>query len=112
MDFKRFNKRIRALWKSKKIQRTSRITYDVFWNVILFLIVLCFIGLFFAGGIGAGYFASLVKDESIRSYEEMEKDLYNYEETTKLYFADNKYLGDVRSDIVREKIALEDISEL
>src|SRR5690625_6590696 len=68
--------------------------------------------LLFAGGVGAGYFASLVKDEPIRSYEDMRKDIYNYEETSKLYFANNKYIGDIRSDLHREEIELEDVSEL
>ena len=47
----------------------------------------------FAGGVGAGYFASLVKDEPVRSYEGMKKDIYNYEETSELYFANDVYLG-------------------
>jgi len=115
VDFKRkmkqFNETVRSLWQSGRIQRTSRITYDVFWNVILFLLIISFIGLFFAGGIGAGYFASLVKDESIRNYEDMEKDIYNYEETSKLYFADEKYFSDIRSDLLRDEVSLEDISE-
>src|SRR5690625_4733324 len=115
VDFKRkmkqFNETVRSLWQSGKIQRTSRITYDVFWNVILFLLIISFIGLFFAGGIGAGYFASLVKDESIRNYEDMEKDIYNYEETSKLYFDDEKYFSDIRSDLLRDEVSIEDISE-
>src|SRR5699024_10329117 len=64
-----------------------------------------------AFGIGAGYFASLVKDEEVRSYESMENDIYNYEETTKMYFADDIYFGDVQSDIHREEVALDNISK-
>lgn len=85
MDFKQlyheYKKKIKKVWSTGDIQRSSRITYDVFWNVILFFLVIGVIGLFFAGGIGAGYFASLVKDEPVRSYESMEQDIYNYEET-------------------------------
>src|SRR5690625_7417274 len=69
------------------------------------------ISLFLAVGIGAGYFASLVKDEPIRSYASMEEDIYNYEETSKLYYADNKFISDVRSDLHREEIKLEDVSD-
>src|SRR5690625_376136 len=65
----------------------------------------------FAGGAGAGYFASLVKDEPLRRYEDMQRDIYNYEETSKLYFADNKYIGDIRSDLHREEIELKDVSQ-
>lgn len=66
--------------------------------------------MFFAGGVGAGYFASLVKDEPVLSYETMQQDIYNYEETSKLYFADDKYFGDVQSDLHREEVTLENIS--
>src|SRR5690625_2256969 len=103
---------MKTFWQTGKLQRTFRVSYDVTWHVILFFIIISFIGLFFAGGIGAGYFASLVKDEPIRSYEEMERDIYNYEETSKLYFANNRYLGDIRSDLLREKVKLEDVSEV
>ena len=58
----------------------------------------------FAGGVGAGYFASLVRDESIRSYESMKKDIYNYEETSDLYFANDVYLGKLRTDLEREEV--------
>src|SRR5690625_1798992 len=102
------NKKIKASWSTGKLQRSSRITYDVFWNVILFFIIIGMISLFLAVGIGAGYFASLVKDEPIRSYASMEEDIYNYEETSKLYYADNKFISDVRSDLHREEIKLEE----
>src|SRR5690625_2923297 len=69
------------------------------------------ISLFLADGIGAGYFASLVKDEPIRRYASMEDDIYNYEERSKLYYADNKFISDVRSDLHREEIKLEDVSD-
>ncbi len=103
---------IKSIWKSGKIQRASRITYDVVWNIILFFLVIGFIGIFFAGGLGAGYFASLVKDEPIRSASSMEKDIYNYEETSKYYFANNVFLGNVKSDLHREETSLDKISDL
>lgn len=103
--------KIKTLWKNGKIQRSSRLTYDVTWNIILFFIVIGVVGLFFAGGVGAGYFASLVKDEPIRSYESMKQDIYNYEETSSLYYAEDKYFGDIRSDIMREEVKLENVSD-
>src|SRR5690625_7590622 len=103
---------IKSLWKKGKIQRSARITYDVVWNIILFFLVIGFIGLFFAGGMGAGYFASLVKDEPIRSYENMENQIYDYEETSKLYFADDIYFGNIRSDLHREEVSLDNVSDI
>ncbi|MCC2250547.1 penicillin-binding protein [Virgibacillus sp. AGTR] len=114
MNFKErlhtYFEKAKSIWKTGKIQTTSRISYSVVWNVILFFLVIGLIGMFFAGGVGAGYFASLVKDEPVRSYEVMKQDIYNYEETSKLYFAGDKYFGDVRSDLYREETTLENIS--
>lgn len=114
MDLKeilhKYAEKVKTLWKQRKIQRSFHITYDVTWNIILILSVMAFIGLFFIGGIGAGYFASLVKDEPIRDYENMKQDIYNYEETSKIYFADEKLFGDIRSDLHREKTSLEQVS--
>lgn len=106
----KYRKKFTEIWHTGKIQRRSRITYDIVWNTILFVSVVIFIGVLFGAGVGAGYFASLVKDEPIRTYTSMEKDIYNVEETSKLYFAGDVYIGDVRSDLHREKVALKDIS--
>jgi penicillin-binding protein 1B len=108
--FHQYMEKLKSIWKSGKVQRSSRISYDVGWNVLLFFLIIGFIGMFFAGGVGAGYFASLVKDEPVLSYETMQQDIYNYEETSKLYFADDKYFGDVQSDLHREEVTLENIS--
>lgn len=83
-----------------------RITYQVIWNLFLIMIIVGIIGLAFAGGVGAGYFASLVKDEPIRSKEELAKDIYNYEETSEIYFANDVFLGKLRTDLEREEIPL------
>ncbi|RKQ30542.1 transglycosylase domain-containing protein [Oceanobacillus halophilus] len=105
-----FTQKATSIWKSGKMQSSSRITYDVVWNVILFFLMIGFVAAFFIGGLGAGYFASLVDDEEIRSYADMEKDIYNYEETSKLYFADNIYIGDVNAELYREETSLDEIS--
>lgn len=93
------------------ILRGVRITYKVFWNLLLIFIVFGLMAVFFAGGVGAGYFASLVKEEEPRSYENMKNDIYNYEETSQIYFADNILLGNLRSDIERSEISLSEVSE-
>lgn len=87
-----------------------RITYQVVWNLFLIVIIVGIIGLAFAGGVGAGYFASLVKDEPIRSKEELAKGIYNYEETSEIYFANDILLGKLRTDLEREEVPLSRIS--
>ncbi|WP_148417102.1 transglycosylase domain-containing protein [Oceanobacillus jeddahense] len=106
----RFFNTVKNWWKKGFIQQTSRITYDVVWNIILFVIVIGGIGGIFAGGIGLGYFASLVHDEPLRSEASMADDIYNYSETSSIYFANDVYLGDIRSDLYREEVELDHIS--
>ncbi|SFB36879.1 penicillin-binding protein [Lentibacillus halodurans] len=102
----------RSIWGTGTIQKSSRISYDVIWSILLFFLIIGVVGGFFAGGVGAGYFASLVKDEPIRDYESMEQDIYNYEETSSLFFADEKYIGDIRSEIYREEVELKNVSDV
>jgi penicillin-binding protein 1B len=94
----------------EKAWRYFFITYEVVWNLFLifFILILCLIC--FAVGLGAGYFASLVKDMPIPSYKEMKRDIYDYEETSHIYFANNVYLGNFRSDLEREEVKLQDVS--
>lgn len=96
---------------NKNIIRGFQISYNVIGNLLLLFFIIFLIGLCFAGGIGAGYFASLVKDEPIRSFEVMKSDIYNYEETSEVYFASNVYLGKLNADIEREEVKLEDVSQ-
>ncbi|MGP4078314.1 transglycosylase domain-containing protein [Pseudalkalibacillus sp. R45] len=94
----------------KNVFKFSRITGKVVWNLLLVLLVITIAGGFFATGVGAGYFASLVKDEPIRTYDNMRNEIYNYTETSKIYFSDGTLLGNLRSDIVRQEIPLKEVS--
>ncbi|MBT2683994.1 transglycosylase domain-containing protein [Bacillus sp. ISL-37] len=100
-----------AFFTNKKTVKGARITYSVVWNMLLLLIIVLVLGGGFAAGTGAGYFASLVKDEQIRPYENMRKDIYNYEETSDLYFDNDVYLGKLRTDLYREEVKLDDMSK-
>ncbi|MFD2926242.1 transglycosylase domain-containing protein [Halobacillus naozhouensis] len=102
---------LKSLWERGVIQKNTRIGYDVAWNIILFFIIIGVVGLFFAGGVGAGYFASLVKDEPMRSEAEMRESIYNYEETSEIYFDDENYLGKIQSDIYREEVSIDQMSK-
>ncbi|WP_075982613.1 transglycosylase domain-containing protein [Bacillus massilinigeriensis] len=109
-----WNDRIRSTlqyFTNKKTIKRANISFQVFWNLVLIFLIVILIGGAFAGGVGAGYFASLVKKEPIRSYESMKKDIYNYEETSKLYFANKVYLGKLRTDLEREEVKLDQVSK-
>ena len=94
-----------------KTLKLFRITYSVVWNLLLLFMIFAVLGIAAAAGVGAGYFASLVKDEKIRSYESMKKDIYDYEEPSEVYFAGNEYLGKLRSDVEREEVKIGQVSE-
>lgn len=100
----------RNFFTNKKTVKKARLTYEVTWNLILLFIIFLLIGGGFALGAGAGYFASLVKEEPVRSYNTMKKDIYNYEETSEVYFSNNVYLGKLPTDLEREEVKLKDVS--
>ncbi|HEY2421950.1 MAG TPA: biosynthetic peptidoglycan transglycosylase, partial [Neobacillus sp.] len=99
------------LLTNKKTVKNARITYKVVWNLLLLFLIVVLLGGAFATGVGAGYFASLVKDEPVRSYSSLKKDIYNYTETSDLYFSDNVYLGKLRSDLEREEVKVDQVSD-
>ncbi|WP_235863999.1 transglycosylase domain-containing protein [Sutcliffiella halmapala] len=113
-NYDRFKEKTQSFYRffvNKYTKKGVNITYLVVWNLILIFLVLGLIGAAFAGGAGAGYFAALVKDEPVRSYEDMRKNIYNYEESTEMFFANDVYLGKYRADLLREEVDLEDVSE-
>lgn len=116
MEDKRSNRRfsINAIvdfLNERKFLKGFRITYQVVWNLLLFFLIGLVSVMLFVGGAGAGFFASLVIDEPIRSTEEMRIDIYDYEEVTEIYFANDVYLGDLPSEVERREIKLKDVSK-
>ncbi|MEO4051915.1 transglycosylase domain-containing protein [Solibacillus sp. CAU 1738] len=95
-----------------KWMRVLRITGGVIWNLALLFIILLTTFTVFIGAIGAGYFASLVKDEPLRSKEEMREQILNYEETSELFFANDIYIGKLRTDLDRRETSLSAVSPL
>jgi penicillin-binding protein 1B len=106
----RFRKIIETI-QNKKARKYSRITYGVIWNLLLLFIIIGILGFSFAGGVGAGYFAAMVKNEPVRTKNDLKRDLYNYEETSEIYFANNVYLGKLKSDLEREEVTLNQVSK-
>lgn len=93
------------------VTKGVRVSSAVFWNLLLIFSIIGLVGLAFAGGAGAGYFASLVQDEPVREQEELETEIFDYEETTEVYFADDEYLGDLPTMLERRDATLDDISD-
>lgn len=88
-----------------------RITSGVIWNLALLFLIFGITASVFAASVGAGYFASLVAKEPLRSKQEMRDHIFTYEETSEIYLADNVYLGKVNADIERKEVKLENVSQ-
>ncbi|KIL46352.1 transglycosylase domain-containing protein [Jeotgalibacillus campisalis] len=112
LPFKERIDSIKSAFVKAGAAKKFRISYQVLWNIFLLLIIFGVLGAAFAGGVGAGYFASLVKDEKVLSYESLQTDLYDYTETSDIYFDNEVYLGKIRTDLEREKVVLDDVSPL
>ncbi|MFE4241272.1 transglycosylase domain-containing protein [Peribacillus butanolivorans] len=104
-------KQLTRFFQNEKTQKNARVTYQVIWNLTLILIIVGVLGFSFAGGVGAGYFAALVNNEPVRSKDDLKKDIYNYEETSEVYFADKVYLGKLKSDLDREEVSIDKVSD-
>lgn len=105
------NEKIESL-ASASWMRYVRISSGVLWNLALIFTVFFTAALIFVGAVGAGYFASLVKDEPLRSKDEMREQIFSYEETSEIYFADDIYIGKLRTDLDRRETSLTAISPL
>lgn len=97
-------------WKYSKWAKGLNITAGVFWNLAILLAIILAVGGVFAASVGAGYFASLVDEEKLRTESEMRNEIYAYEETSEIFFADNVYLGKLRTDLDREETNLDKVS--
>lgn len=97
--------------RDKQILKGLRITYKSIWNLFLIFSVLCLMGVFFAFGAGAGYFASLVRNEQPLSYGALKKDITDYSQTSNIYFAHNVLLGKMHTDLIRYPVKLDHVSK-
>lgn len=97
--------------KKTRWAKNIRIGSGVAWNLFILLLIFGVISAVFAASVGAGYFASLVANEPLRTKEELRNDVFNYEETSEMYFANDIYLGKINSDIERRQITLDQISQ-
>lgn len=103
------NNRIEQLFEKPWMAKV-RISSAITWNLALLLLVMAIVGSVFAFSVGAGYFASLVSKEPLRTEKEMRDLVFNYEETSEMYFADNIYIGNIRTDLDRRETSIDKVS--
>jgi len=94
----------------QKWMKKLRISGSVTWNLFLLFLVFALVGTVFAGSVGAGYFASLVKEEPLRSKEELRNEIFNYDSTSEIYFANEIYIGKLRTDLDRRVTTLNEVA--
>ena len=98
-------------WTSSKWIKRLSITTGVLWNLAILLAIILAVGGVFAASAGAGYFASLVDEEKLRTEDEMRGEIFSYEETSEIFFADEVYLGKLQTDLEREETKLDKVSD-
>lgn len=81
------------------------------WLVMQVLLFLFLISGFFAGGVAAGYFASFVHDEPIRSQEEIRSNIAPDHQTGEVYFKNNEFIGYLRTESHRQPVAYEEVND-
>ena len=109
-----------SLKKKKQKSAKERIDNFQIFNITvrvlqsLFLVFISFFLLFTAlgAGIGLGYFAFLVEDTKIPSKIELQQDLGDITQTSKLVYANGNAISNIRSDLRRTNIASNQISPL
>ncbi|SDM90291.1 penicillin-binding protein [Fictibacillus solisalsi] len=103
-------RRFIAYLNEKKIIQAADKTYTFTWNLFLIIVVLIVLGGCLAAGAGAGFLASLVKNEPVRAEATMKEEIYNYSTTSMMYFNDKSKLGNLRADLNRDEVSLKNIS--
>lgn len=105
----KINAKIDELLEQKWMKKL-RISGSVTWNLFLLFLVFALVGTVFVGSVGAGYFASLVKEEPLRSKQELRDQIFSYEETSEIYFANDIYIGKLRTDLDRRETSLSNVA--
>ncbi|MEK5179049.1 transglycosylase domain-containing protein [Paenibacillus odorifer] len=100
--------------KKKKAKKPSprRSALSRFGSVVKWMFILGIIGVLFAGGAVAGYVASIVKDEPVRSEEMIQQQVSQNAITGFAYFRDGAPIGQLRTEEDRRLIEFNDIPQL
>ncbi|MEK4187799.1 transglycosylase domain-containing protein [Paenibacillus sp. FSL L8-0494] len=98
--------------KNAKKPSPRRSALSRFGSVVKWMFILGIIGVLFAGGAVAGYVASIVKDEPVRSEEMIQQQVSQNAITGFAYFRDGAPIGQLRTEEDRRLIEFNDIPQL
>lgn len=96
--------------QKEKVYFSFNVFFNVLKKLVIYFILIGFLLLSLAGGIGAGYFAYLVGQTEPPTKEEMQAQLTRVDQQSKLYYADGSPIASVRADVVRTVTQLDEIS--
>ncbi|MFC3525491.1 transglycosylase domain-containing protein [Marinococcus halophilus] len=91
-------------------QTSSRNTLRIVGLSFLTLFIVFILTFVFIGSIGAGFFASLVKGQEAYTEEEMQESIYSYAENSTVHFASGEQLGELPSELERQRVELDNVS--
>ncbi|WP_028982729.1 transglycosylase domain-containing protein [Sporolactobacillus terrae] len=109
-SFSDFFDRLAEKWATSSVIQNAQSITRMIWNSFLFTLSLLLIGSFFAAGTVSGYFAALVRDQPVLSYETLKQDIDNYSESSITYFAGKIPIGKMNSDLVQTRTRLKETS--
>lgn len=97
-------------------KKTTFLTLNVIVRVLKALVVFAVIAIILGGslglGVGMGYFASLVEGTDPPTKEELQREISDITEVSKMTYADGSTISAVKSDLIRTRVDGEHISQL
>lgn len=115
-DLSQQEKNSKKLKQTKQQKNSGWFYFHIVIRVLqsLLLVVISLFILFGAlgAGMGAGYFAYLVEDTKPPTKEELEKNLEDMDETSHLAYANGSNIATIKSDIKRNSVDSDQISDL
>lgn len=91
-------------------KKKKRNIWKALWIIIQVFIVLGLMGTLFTGGVAAGFFASNVKDDPIRDYDEIYNKIHDFNQTGEAYFNNEELIGYLRTAEVSQPITVNEVS--
>ncbi|MDC9747344.1 hypothetical protein PSG08_17520, partial [Proteus mirabilis] len=96
---------------SSKQKRRHKNRRHAFFLLLKLALLFGGMGIFMAGGILTGYVAALVRDEPVRSYDEIYNKIFSFDLTGFVYYNDNTLLAQMRTpDQDRRLVKRSDVS--
>lgn len=112
------NKETKQAEETNEPSRFSSFVYyfDIFYRVVKALVIMLIVLVLVGGSLGAGtaigYFASLVHGTEIPDHEDMVAQIYDFNQTSTMYYAGGEVISDLRADLMRSPVSLDEMSPL